>query len=132
MGFGELVSAGHRRDRHVRSQYHLILREHRVVDQADQRHCIHCPFVGRRLLLFWELTEKRGAWSNLSGKCECERKEGRVAKSSSGKIEKPCSSGVFMPTNWRKNMSPALIETLDLRIIVRSDARPNIYQKRHS
>ncbi|KAK1947302.1 hypothetical protein P3T76_001312 [Phytophthora citrophthora] len=57
---------------------------------------------------------------------------GQVAGSPSGKSDYACSSDVFTRMKRMKNTSPAPMESCCLRTKVKSDARPNRYQRRHN
>eukprot|EP00644_Phytophthora_capsici_P015576 jgi/Phyca11/127519/e_gw1.70.36.1 len=56
---------------------------------------------------------------------------GQVAKSSSGKRERPCSSDVFTRMKRTKKIFPDPIDRFSFRSNVRSDARPKRNQSRH-
>ncbi|OWZ19555.1 hypothetical protein PHMEG_0006176 [Phytophthora megakarya] len=56
----------------------------------------------------------------------------QVAKSTSGKIDSPCSSDVFTRTRRRKRTFDASTEMFLLWTMARSEARPNRYHRRQS
>ncbi|EEY64622.1 uncharacterized protein PITG_16046 [Phytophthora infestans T30-4] len=72
-----------------------------------------------------------GVCSTWSGRARATASKVHVAKSASGKRDKPCSSDVFTRTKRRKKTLAASIEMFRFLIIDRSEARPNRYQSRH-